>query len=56
MASYLRNNFSIDYRNIYETSKKLRTLGDPIRRLASQILDENNGEVSDKDDSDEGDG
>jgi hypothetical protein len=31
IATYLRNNFSIDYRNIYETSKKLRTLASPSR-------------------------
>jgi hypothetical protein len=52
IATYLRNNFSIDYRNIYETSKKLRTLGEPIKKLASQVLDDSNGNISNEESED----
>ena len=46
IAGYLKSNFPLDFRSIYDASKRLRTLGDPIRRLASEFLDENMNSLS----------
>lgn len=54
MATYLRKNYTLDYRNIYETSKKLRTLTDPIKKLVSQVYnDDADGNSNEDEDDDE---
>lgn len=46
IAGYLKNNHTIDFRNIYETSKKLKTLSDPLKKLAMEYFDEDYAEMS----------
>lgn len=46
IAGYLKTNFPLDFRGIYEAGRRLRSLENPVRRLAGEYLDDNINNLS----------